>query len=451
MPRRIFGRAHSRAPVHYRTRPIVSLLIAILLMTVSLARADENTPPIPEAMPLIDEGDQDILNILLIGAATNNPANPGLTDSLLVVSINRTASTVSLVSIPRDLYTYLPGFGMYKINTAYFYGENNAVEGGGIGLLKATIRYNLGLNIDFYARINFTGFGQLIDELGGIAITVDCTIRDWKLISPELDKQLAENYEMYTLRPGLRYLDGELALWYVRSRKTSSDLDRGRRQQDVLRAIWRKIKQEGLLQNLPRLWDDVQEIVQTDLTLADMLGLLPLANQTDTSDLRYFLFRQRHEVINDYSDAGQAVLIPQHDAVHELMQNVVLPPPSARGAVQRPRVAVINASEIPGMAAVAADRLELEGFETTVLEEPASYRQYNHIIDYTGATKGNSIDRIQHLLRVTAEGVEITPDANRDYDYRVYIGWMYQYWSCTRDVIQPPADDATPTPEPTPP
>jgi len=157
-----------------------------------------------------------------------------------------------------------------------------------------------------------------------------------------------------------------------------NDLDRGRRQQDVLRAIWRKIKQEGLLQNLPRLWDDVQEIVQTDLTLADMLGLLPLANQTDTSDLRYFLFRQRHEVINDYSDAGQAVLIPQHDAVHELMQNVVLPPPSARGAVQRPRVAVINASEIPGMAAVAADRLELEGFETIVLEEPASYRQYNH-------------------------------------------------------------------------
>jgi len=145
MPRRIFGRAHSRAPLHNRTRAIASLLIAILLMTVSLAHADENAPSIPEAMPLIDEGDQDILNILLIGlnilligAATNNPANPGLTDSLLVVSINRTASTVSVVSIPRDLYTYLPGFGMYKINTAYFYGENNAVEGGGIGLLKAT-------------------------------------------------------------------------------------------------------------------------------------------------------------------------------------------------------------------------------------------------------------------------------------------------------------------------
>ncbi len=431
-------------------------VLVIVLLSAGLTRADENATPIPEptgdpipaAMPQIDEGDQDILNILLIGAATSNPNNPGLTDSLLIVSINRTAGAVSIVSIPRDLYSFVPGFGMNKINTAYFYGENNAVEGGGIGLLKETIRYNLGLNIDFYARVNFTGFGRLIDELDGIAITVDCTIRDWKLISPELDKQVPENYEMYTLRPGLRYLDGELTLWYVRSRRTSSDLDRGRRQQDVLRAVWRKIKQEGLLQNLPRLWDDLQEIVQTDMTLTDILGLLPLANQTDTSDLRYFLFRQRHEVVNDYSTAGQAVLMPQHEAIHELMQNVVLPPTSARGAVQRPTIAVINASEIPGMAAVAADRLELEGFETTVLEEAASYRQYNHIVDYTGATKGNPIERIQDLLRVTAEGVEVIPDANRDYDYRVYVGWMYQYWSCTRDVIQPPPDDATATPSP---
>jgi LCP family protein required for cell wall assembly len=421
----------------------------MLLMTVAVTRADENATPIPEptadaippAMPSINEGDQDILNILLMGAATNNPNNPGLTDSLLVVSINRTAGAVSIVSIPRDLFVYVDGFGMNKINTAYFYGENNAVAGGGIGLLKQTIRYNLGLNIDFYARVNFTGFGRLIDELGGIAITVDCTIRDWKLISPELDKQVPENYEMYTLRPGLRYLDGELALWYVRSRNTSSDLDRGRRQQDVLRAVWRKIKQEGILQNLPRLWDDVQEIVQTDMTLPDILGLLPLANQTDTSDLRYFLFRQRHEVVNDYSAAGQAVLMPQREAVRELMQNVTLPPTSTRGSVQRPTVAVINASEIPGMAAVAADRLELEGFETTVLDEPANYRRYNHIVDYTGATKGNPIERIQDVLRVTEEGIEIEPDSERDYDYRVYIGWMYQYWSCTRDVIQPPVEE----------
>jgi LCP family protein required for cell wall assembly len=428
----------------------------ILLLTVTLARADENaTPipeptgdPIPEAVALIDEGDQDILNILLIGAATTNPNNPGLTDSLMIVSINRTAGAVSLVSIPRDLFVNVPGFGMNKINTAYFYGEMNVVEGGGLGVLKDTIRYNLGLQIDFYARINFTGFGRLIDELGGIAITVDCTIRDWKLISPELDKQVPENYELYTLRPGLRYLDGELALWYVRSRRTSSDLDRGRRQQDVLRAIWRKIRQEGILQNLPRLWDDLEAIVQTDMTLADMLGLLPLANQTETSDLRYFLFRQRHEVVNAYSAAGQAVLMPQAEAVQALMQNVVLPPTSARSRVQRPTVAVINASEIPGLAAVAADRLELEGFETTLLEEPTSYRRYNHIIDYTGAARGNPIGRIQDVLRVTEDGVEVMPDAERDYDYRVYIGWMYQYWSCTRDVIQPPVGDETPTPMP---
>src|SRR5687768_7780855 len=130
---------------------ITVFLIAMLLLIVAIpAQAQEEATPvveppigtIPEAMPLVDEGTDDIVNILLIGAATNNPNNPGLTDSLLVVSANRTTNTVSIVSIPRDLYVYEPDFGMYKINTAYFYGEENQVEGGGLGLLLRTIRYN---------------------------------------------------------------------------------------------------------------------------------------------------------------------------------------------------------------------------------------------------------------------------------------------------------------------
>src|SRR5690242_14801575 len=110
------------------------ILIALLLVIAALpARAQEDATPvteptpvsdaIPEAMPLVDEGTDDIVNILLIGAATRNPNNPGLTDSLLVVSANRTAGTVSIVSIPRDLYVYEPNLGMFKINTAYYYGE----------------------------------------------------------------------------------------------------------------------------------------------------------------------------------------------------------------------------------------------------------------------------------------------------------------------------------------
>jgi len=430
-------------------RRLLCLFITLLVFVPRLAAQDATATaePIPDAMPMIDEGNQDIVNILLIGAATNNPNNPGLTDSLMVLSINKTAGVVSAVSIPRDLYVYLPRFNMQKINTAYFYGEENRVEGGGFKLLTDAVRYNLGLNIDYYVRVNYTGFGDIIDALGGIDITVDCVIRDWKLKSPELDKQVADNYEVYTLPIGLQHMDSDLALWYVRSRKTSSDLDRGRRQQDMLRAIWRKIRASNMLQSLPQTWDALSRNVITNMTLADVAGMLPIALNLDTSDIRYFTFRQLHEVKNAYSPKGQAVLIPQREAITASLQQVVLPPTS-QIKLRRPTIAVVNASGVPTMDLVAADRLELEGFKTTVVDEAnVQYRQYDHIVDYTGATKGSPIGIIQKILKVTDDGIEVTPDPNRQYDYKVYVGAMYQYWSCTRDVIQPKPDIPEATPD----
>jgi polyisoprenyl-teichoic acid--peptidoglycan teichoic acid transferase len=444
-----------RNPGHSGAVSLQKTFIFALVMLIFLvpARAQEDATPvaepsltvIPEPMPMVDEGTDDIVNFLLVGAATNNPNNPGLTDSLMIVSANRTVGSVSIVSIPRDLYVYEPGFNMQKINTAYFYGENNAVEGGGFGLLIETIRYNLGMNIDFYARVDFNGFASVIDSVGGIDITVDCAIRDWRLKSPELDKQVAENYEMFILPPGLHHMDSHLALWYVRSRKTSSDLDRGRRQQDVLRALWRTIRHQGIIERLPDLWGRVSDTVRTNLTLADVLGMSPLALSLETSDIEYYTFRQKHEVSNDYSPAGQAILLMNREAVAELMQNVVLPPTGSRVQAVRPRVAVVNASGYQNLDRVVADRLELDGFATEILEEPTSPRNYNHIIDYTGATKGNPIGLIQDTLRVTDDGVDIQPDPNRQYDFKVYVGAYYMNWTCTRDVIQP--DLTTPTPE----
>jgi LCP family protein required for cell wall assembly len=399
-------------------------------------------------MPMVDEGGDDIVNILLIGAATNNPDNPGLTDSLMIAAVNRTVGAVSVVSIPRDLYVYEPGLGMHKINQAYFYGETREVEGGGFKLLIDTIRYNLGLDIDFYARVDFTGFADIIDTVGGISITVDCVIRDWKLRSPELDKHVAENYEMFTMGVGLWHMDSELALWYVRSRKTSSDLDRGRRQQDVMRALWRKIRGSNMLEHLPETWEALTRSVTTNMTLADVLSFAPIALTLETSDIRYFRFRQKHEIKNGYSPEGQAILVPEREAVIELMQNVVRPPTASQVRRTLPTVAIINASGVPTLDLVAADRLELDGFRTFVIEEDnVQPRNYNHIIDYTGASKGNPIGKIQKTLSVTEEGIEVLPDPSRQYDYKVYVGAMYQYWSCTRDVIQPtPGEPVTPTP-----
>lgn len=421
------------------------LTLTLLLLALPATAQDTTAEPIPDPMPLVNEGDDDIINILLIGSGVENPQNPGLADSLMVASVNRTASAVSLLSIPRDLYVFVPGFGMNKINTAYLYGATRGVEGGGAGLLAQTILYNLGLTIDYYARVDFGGFSRIIDAVGGIDISVDCTIQDWKLKSPELDKQDPANWEMYTLYAGLYHMDSDLALWYVRSRRTSSDLDRGRRQQDVIRALWRALRSQGLLETLPSVWDDVTAVVDTNLTLADVVGLSPLALALDTADVSYYTFRMKHEVNNGLSPIRQEILVPERDAIIELMQNVVLPPIASQIRPERPLVAVVNASGVRYMARVVADRLELEGFRTVILNEWSQPREYNHIVDYTGATKGSPIGTLQRVLHVTDDGLSFEPDPLREYDFKVFLGNNEQFWTCTRNVIQPPAP--TPTPD----
>jgi hypothetical protein len=133
------------------------------------------------------------------------------------------------------------------------------------------------------------------------------------------------------------------------------------------------------------------------------------------------------------------------EAVAELMQNVVRSPTASRANVTRPTVQIVNASAYENLDRVVADRLELEGFATEVVYEATTPRNYNHIIDYTGATKGNPIGTIQRVLRVTDDGIEVQPDPNRAADFKVYVGSMYMNWTCTRDVIQP--DLTLPTPE----
>lgn len=420
------------------------IIIILLLLALPVSGQDTTPEPIPGSVQLVDEGDSDIVNILLIGSGVENPENPGLADSLMVVSVNRTAGAVSLLSIPRDLYVYVPGFGMNKINTAYLYGETRAVEGGGAGLMAETIRYNLGLTVDYYARVDFNGFSEIIDMVGGINITVDCAIEDWRLKSPELDKHDPENWEMFTLWAGVYHMDSDLALWYVRSRRTSSDLDRGRRQQDVIRALWRAIRSQGVLETLPVIWDDVLATVDTNLTLADVVGMSPLALALDTADLSYFTFRMRHELSNAISPAGQQILVPERDAVAELMQQVVLPPNASQIRPERPTIGIVNASGILYLSRVVADRLELEGFRTVILNEWSPPREYNRIVDYTGATKGSPIGRLQSVLHVTEDGLSFEPDPMREYDFKVYLGNREQFWACTRPVIQPPPPTATP-------
>jgi len=386
-------------------------------------------PPLPVPPPVDPlPVDDSVETILLLGS--DSPDNYyRRTDVMILLAIHRDAGTAALWHIPRDLWVYIPNHTMDRINTAYAWGASNGYPGGGFGLLQDLFRYNLGFAPDHYARVNFTSFMKIIEALGGLVITVDCPLTDWRLKDPALDPGLEENWEEYTLGIGRHLLDPYMALWYVRSRKTTNELDRGRRQMDVLRAMWQQIKRQGMFDQIEQLWPVITGWVETDMSLTDVLALVPLGTTLDPARIARYSGTVGVHYERVYTpDDGREVLVPVRENLLPMVQDLLTPPTTNRLGRAQFSVEIADASwYAAGWAQVAADRLAWEGFAARPLDEPAPVqRELTVIFDYTGLEKGSPLADLQRLLRVQPAQVVRQPDPNRAVDFRVEIGTEYR-------------------------
>jgi hypothetical protein len=140
----------------------------------------------------------------------------------------------------------------------------------------------------------------------------------------DLDPNDLDNYRWYTLPVGLHHMDGGLALWFSRSRQTSSDFERNRRQQLVLRAIWSRVKEMGMVSQLPMLWEQVIGIVATNLTLGDVVGMTPVALALDGSRMRSY-FLGPDQVTPWTTDGGASVLMPKPEKIRHVVELLIRP------------------------------------------------------------------------------------------------------------------------------
>ncbi len=403
--------------------------------------------PIPPAAEFVDT-DPDVINFLLLGSDTTQGGGVGHTDVIILVSVNKREATVAMWHVPRDLIVYIPNYTMERINLAYALGEANDYPGGGFGLMRETIRYNFGMDVEHYARVDFDDFMRIVDELDGLDVSVDCAIADWRLITPDLDPLVEENWEYYTLPIGRQRLTPYMALWYVRSRKTTSDLDRGRRQMDALRAMWHQAREQGLFAKVTQLWPEAQEVVETDMSLTDVLSFVPLAIGLDMSNIaRYSGTIGVHYEPFVTPDDGREVFLPHRAELASLVGNFLTPPTANRIGRGLLTVDVVDKSAFGlGFDQVAADRLAWEGFVARVL--PAQNYQpleLTVVYDYTGQTKGGTLDDLKRILRISDGQVVVQPDPNRVVDYRVEIGGAYN--SCVYGNAEDDVEAGPPIPE----
>src|SRR4051794_34365113 len=164
-------------------------------------------------------------NILLPGIdhRAGEPVDGSRSDTIMVVSIDPPSKSVVMMSFPRDLWVSIPGYYPQRINVAH--------AAGGPALTARTIEANFGIKIDNYARVDFDGFEQVVDAIGGVIVDVDRPIKD--------DEYPTDDYGLIRLYipPGPMLMDGKTALMYARSRHSEDDFGRARRQQKVLMAI----------------------------------------------------------------------------------------------------------------------------------------------------------------------------------------------------------------------
>lgn len=211
----------------------------------------------------------DNVSILFIGVdqggVRSTQDSNGLSDSLILTTFNKEKRSVKMLSIPRDSYVYLPLRDEYtKINHAHSY---NGSKGSII-----TLEHLLDIPIDYYVKVNFDAFIDVIDVLGGIKAKVPYELY-------EMDSNDTEN--AIHLLPGRQSLNGEEALALARTRKLDNDIERGKRQQEILQAMFKKALSVNAFLNLNNLITAVGDNMTTNMSFNDMKGLTSYALSSD--------------------------------------------------------------------------------------------------------------------------------------------------------------------------
>jgi LCP family protein required for cell wall assembly len=376
----------------------------------------------PAGSQILNNG-QETVNFLLIGS-DRRPGGSFRTDTMVIAILRPNEGQVSLISIPRDLWVSIPGWENQRINTAYQHGISVDYPGGGPGLLKDTILYNLGIRIDHTAMVEFDGFRQIVDTLGGVDVPVACAYTDWRLIDPSYDPENENNWALYTAGPGLIHMDGDLALWYARSRQKSNDFDRGRRQQEVLRALFTQALQTGTLKRIPDLYNDLKNTVETDLNLVDLLQLSLYAPKMTNADIRGYYIRP--PLVSSWiTEGGAAVLLPNEEPLQQMLTEALSP---STKTVERQAVVidVMNGTSITGYETLAATRLNYAGYETHIIPSERQDYAYSVLIDKTAAQDRAQSDPILGVMGMSPGSVISGADPNSSVHYLLILGYDYE-------------------------
>ena len=390
------------------------LLIAVWLALVILTRIDELFLPgeldlgaLTRVPGIEDAGEPptERINILMMGLdrRPSEGDKPTRTDTMFVMTIDPQSETAGIIGIPRDLwvdYPYNDGSCCYqeRINAAFVLGETQGYWGGGPELAKYVVEQSLGLSIDLYIIIDFEGFKQIIDDLGGITVYIEQDVYDPFYSETELPG----DYFPIDFKAGdVVEMDGSTALAYARTRRNSSDLDRIRRQQQVMFAALDKARELNWddIGKVPGLFSNYKDAIVTDVNDLLVLRYAGLASRIDPTRITALSVGAATRPWT--TPAGASVLLADDELMEQLVQALFN---DGRLSQENAQVEIQNSAGEDGLAVQVVNFLAGQGFTAAALTvadgAAGAVRPQTEIIDYSG--NDYTVSRLAKLLGVPA-------------------------------------------------
>ena len=307
--------------------------------------------------------ERDRINILLMGIGGAGHEGALLTDTIILVSFKPSTNQVAFLSIPRDLAVDFPApYYSRKINNGLFFGQEMKYAGGGEALMEKTVGEVTGLDIQYYGRVDFSGFEQVIDGLGGVKINVEKSFSD--------STYPTDDYGLQTVsfKAGEQLMDGQTALEYVRSRHGNngegSDFSRAKRQQKVLLALKDKITSFSTLINPSKISEIFKTLgthTKTNMEIWEMLHLYTLAqNLKQDNIINYVIDNSENGLLTNVTgENGAYLLVPKagdFSEVKNLAKNIFNQNEIVKEGA---KIAIKNATRTAGLAKIKAEELEI--------------------------------------------------------------------------------------------
>jgi LCP family protein required for cell wall assembly len=292
------------------------LEVAQSLVEASMANGDPGLSDVWE--------DRESLNILVLGVDRRPEGGDQNADVIVIAQLDLVSHTLTGVSIPRDLLVNIPGAGEGKINESYNQGVLDSPEDpvAGVARVRDTVESTFGVRIDGYVLVDFSGFEEIVDALGGIEVEVPYVIVD--------NEYPTEDYGTEEIRfePGVQHMNGEQALKYVRTRNADSDDARRERQIDVIVSILQQGKSFSSIANADELIVTAGDAIQTSFTLEEQLTLARLARMM-TPEQVSIVTLEEPLLTSGWTDAGQWVYTADPDQLRQFVQQSLESEPEA--------------------------------------------------------------------------------------------------------------------------